>query len=450
MRPSPFTLTIPVPHVLQIDRSDVQPRRCGAACVQMILQHVGAESDLPCIENGDRQQSIFMVTSHRPDGVDMGTWENYPVSMAECLNSSLGRVPYNYQVFSLAKHYDPSKRPNFRAQVGQVSNLIVENIKKGLAPIIAVRRNNSHWITVNGFTLNSSRDSTIKNLYIRNPLVVYARSDPDDSDSGCRIDHREDCVSYSTAWQQDYLQFYPNNRVWEARPSGSRKFPAEDIPRGSSFYILCDTDPGLWGIASRVVSSANTQQLPPQPVFNTLDLLAVGQKAQKEIIEQGLLQTSLWQRACPSPAKSLDPIMVVRLDDKQKNYFLIPIKSDSKSNTSMLISLTVNSLSFREATIWSEGDFVPFFSREKSIKVGLINREILNRSTGKMYKIKSVSTHPLGEFAWQPCLESFSTFKPFYYFFADTEQGDKIPIYVPVDNHNLVYADLTYPTKSGY
>ncbi|NOT61809.1 MAG: hypothetical protein HOP19_16470 [Acidobacteria bacterium] len=457
-----------VPHITQIDCGTDEEIRCGAACVEMVLRHLGS-GDL----ESNAQESIFGIT-HSPPPAFPDQLENYPSLMVEAIrrhlrtsnyqvfwNEALGSDGQGRATFGIEKRYD--LRIAFHQQVEAISELIAKTIEQEQkAAIIVVRQANAHWVVVHGVTRNT--DSAIRSFFIRNPLGKYRRSTTEiDRTAYCEVidDLREDYVPYGY-WKRGYFPFFLNNEE-------GITYPVEDPPWLNRFFLICAPTKTALQSANRTLRSIPAPRpslrssvslpltsLPLKQILRLTPAQAIG-FAKDAISTHKLFEVPLWNEVIGPTWTLGQPYLVKQLDADNNHYYLVPV-SNNVGKSPVLIRISAADGEFEEATIWAHykdrmagsvqgGEFIPYFAQRQALESGLKGKAVYHQ--GKSYKIKTLDMPSDGEFAWKPCIESFSSFKPFYYFLASMESGDKLPIYVPVDRPDLILTTLSEPKKKG-
>src|SRR5262245_8924807 len=202
---------LPVPHYLQADCYNDTTQRCGAACAQMVLHDIAPQRPFTRGE----QCELFDWIRKPPTGGN--AWYNPPQGIKRVLNQEKpaarlpGRDPALLKAdikalfdpvpvdqattyeFVILGDRSPETNPDpgvpraisARDQIAQIEMLSRQLIRtvalRGVAPIVAVRENNAHWVVVNGFCVEDDYRDTdlhqrgrIKAILIRNPLGRYA------------------------------------------------------------------------------------------------------------------------------------------------------------------------------------------------------------------------------------------------------------------------------------
>src|SRR5262249_8504713 len=246
----PKEFFLPVPHYLQVDCYNDTNVKCGAACTQMVLHDI----DIPRPFTSYDHDSLLGLRKNRitagnvwhtpPQGIKRVLNDERPaarLAMRALLKPEIqalfnstpagAAIPYEFVILgdsSSDSNPDPGipRAINTRDQIAQIELLsrhIIRTVAlRGVAPIVAVREDNAHWIVVNGFQVaDDYHDSKprqrnkIMAIHIRNPLGRYTYRDVDCGSlpgltqqitgHKCNLDpYQQDVVPFAT-WVREFM-----------------------------------------------------------------------------------------------------------------------------------------------------------------------------------------------------------------------------------------------------
>jgi hypothetical protein len=474
--------SLEVKQIPQSDCAEPSPNRCGAACVQMVLQDIDPVSPDPASPNPERdnryQNQETLSTAIRSADSNT-TWYSSPNGIASVLNSELSeegtrrgrfvirrsgrpgteapplvgdrlrpqspriivnpldsldfRVAqrYQFEVIEIPKAYEPERH---MGQFDSITRLLIRMISVlGVAPIIAVREDNAHWVVVNGyevdrdfkdlpgFTPDLASKYQIQKIKIRNPLGRYAYIDV----AGRKVinDGERHCTE-----TQDEIQL----DTW------NREYLFDDW--GESFFLICDHNDRVKAdfvpVASRLAEPTTVSERLMISTFQKLPEVAPikAKELARDFIKQ--LKLSPWGKNGTAPATGdiSDPVRVKRLDRIDGDYYLVPVKIDKR--ISVLINMSVTGV-FQETTFWPKGNFDLLQGQGLIDQKMYIGKSVRVSEQEPLLQITSLRYNPQeprAPFAWRPCYESYSSFKPFHNFLAKLSDGREIPFFIPVDD----------------
>jgi hypothetical protein len=504
---------LPVPLYLQVDCYNDTNEKCGAASTQMVLHDVDPQRPLTAGE----QDGLFGDINNPQSGGN--AWHSPPQGVKRVLNvekpatrppqrSVLDpniqaiftsvpvdwKTPYEFVIWGVD---GPDANPDpglFRAigvsdqikQIEELSRRLIRAIAlAGVAPIVAVREDNAHWIVVNGFVVEESysdadpgQSGKIKAMVIRNPLGRYTYttescgplSDQEMqviTGHSCALNPNEpDIVPFST-WVREYMfsdwaetfvvvSDWPKQIADDSLAIINRLAPRTgDRSADSPMY-------NWLALSLQSFSAKSTESsVSPEEAVN---------RAKRAIEEFNLSQLN----PRVTPRNTLEPYKVKRLDRIDGDYYLVPVGERNK--TSGLINISVTG-EFDGATVWplnapgrdgvsgagtkerqaagttgfnnanagpNDHYIAPFeqHPRFKELTAGrqssLIGRTIRLPDGGEPLTITGVVRDETIPYVWRPGPESFSASRPLLNL-KITVEGRRAPIryYVPVDNYCL-------------
>jgi len=511
---------LPVPLYLQVDCYEDTNEKCGAACTQMVLHDV----DLHRPYTAGEQDVLFEEITDPPSGGN--AWHNPPQGIKRILNeqkpatrppqrsalqpdiqaifTSLPAAlttPYEFVILGDSSADDTNPNPGIprkidvSAQIEQIEALSRQLIRtvalRGVAPVVAVREDNAHWIVVNGFQVEDDYSDAdpyqygrIKAIIIRNPLGRYNYStvtcgELSDQEMQvitghtCELNPNEpDIVPYAT-WVREYMF-----SDW-----------------AETFVMVSDRFPQVADKSLAQTSSVASRPLEEQEIFAGCNFLArffpaffhkfkedqitpddAVERAKRAIEEFNL--SRLNPRV--TPRNALPPYKVKRLDRIDGDYYLVPVGVENKISALINISFTGD---FDGATVWplniprenngttdkprepNNTEIKPDPDTSRFYKSGaepndhyiapfdqhpqfraltsgqesiLSGRKIRLTDGGPLLTITSVVRDQATPYVWRPGPNSFSASRPFNNLkITVKERNTPISLYVPVDDYCL-------------
>ena len=499
---------LPVPHILQDDCYSDTNEKCGAACVQMVLHDI--DPTRPSTSQGGKTEQDNLFDQIQIPPPDTTNWHNPPQGINRVLNKQMpdvrrpgrefGTLPANIRAMfdptlsDQATIYDflilgnsPVNEPNpgiprsinVSNQVEQIellSRLLIRIVAiKGVAPIVAVREDNAHWIVVNGFQVDDDYNDAkldqrgkIKAMIIRNPLGRYTYrnvncSELTDSEMEvitghkCSLNsHVYDVVPYAT-WVREYLfsdwsETFVVICDWSARVTGKilpkiNCYTPEISERSAFSKIVPLAFSKVYRWFVRVFRAICC-------IFRKCEISAKDAKDRAERAIKDLNLSQLNRRV--TPQNILDPVRVKRLDRSDGDYFLVPvgIREGERVRVSAFINISITGeiddaivLPFTEKR---DTDNAPDGTKEKPTAslaqhpkrdkptaeqiehyVALFDqhpkfndlisedRSILigkriRLADGEVRRIRKVERNATSPYVWRPTPESFSASRPFH------------------------------------
>jgi hypothetical protein len=509
---------LPVPLYLQVDCYKDTNEKCGAACTQMVLHDIDPQRPPTTGE----QDELFDKITDPPTGG--GAWYNPPQGIKRLLNeqkparrlpqrsvlkpdiqanfTSLPADPATPYEFVILCDSSPETNPNpgiprapgVNAQIEQIEALSRQLIRtvalRGVAPVVAVREDNSHWIVVNGFWVEDdyrdadlSQPGRIKAIIIRNPLGRSTYSTVtcgglSDREMQVIIGHTcelnpnvPDVVPYAT-WVREYMfsdwaETFVEVCDWSAQVADNYLAQINCLAsrsRGKSVRsAICNWLARLF----RAFCSLFTKgRITPNDAVD---------RAKRAIEEFNL--SRLNPRV--SPRNTLPPYKVKRLDRIDGDYYLVPVGVENKISALINISAAGE---FDGATVWPiniprECDEITDKPKERhaeEIKQDRDAREFykaiaepndhyiapfdqhpkfgeltagrdsslsgrkIRLPGGLPLTITSVIRDETTPYVWRPGPESFSASRPFHNLKITVQERDTpIRFYLPVDDYCL-------------
>ncbi|HZF39956.1 MAG TPA: hypothetical protein VE715_14105 [Blastocatellia bacterium] len=510
---------LPVPLYLQVDCYKDTNEKCGAACTQMALHDIDPQR----LFKKNEQNEIFDQIRQPPPGAV--AWFNPPQGIKRVLNeqkpatrlpqrsvlkpdiqaifASLPADPTTPYEFVIYGDSSPDTNPNpgipravgVSEQIEQIELLSRQLIRtvalRGVAPVVAVREDNAHWIVVNGFLVeddyrdaDSNQRGRIKAIIIRNPLGRYTYStvtcgDLSDQEMQVITGHKcelnpnvPDVAPYAT-WVREYM-FSDWSETFVEVCDGVAQVADNFLARinsvasrtrgKSAMSAICNWLARLFrafcGIFTNGPITAN---------------VAVD-RAKRAIEEFNLSQLN--RRVAPRNA--LPPYRVKRLDRIDGDYYLVPVGVENKISALINISVTGE---FDGATVLPintprKGDGTPDRPKERytaeikqdrdtrefykaiaepndhyiapfdqhpqfrELTAGrdssLRGRKIRLTDGGPLLTITSVIRDEKTPYVWRPGPNSFSASRPFHNLKITVQEREApIPFYLPVDDYCL-------------
>ena len=507
---------LPVPHYLQVDCYNDTNVKCGAACTQMVLHDI----DLLRPFTRGEQNSLFGVITNPLTGGN--AWHNPPQGIKRVLNDEkpaprLGQraslkpeiqalfsslpadqtIPYEFVILGDSSA-DSNPNPGMpraidtRDQITQIELLsrhIIRTVAlRGVAPIVAVREDNAHWIVVNGFHVeddyhdsNPRQRKKIRAIHIRNPLGRYAYRDVECGSSPVLTQQITGHKCNLDPYHQDVVPF----ATWV------REFMFSDW--AETFVDVCDQSGQVTDdLLSRIHCLASNQKSWLSAICNWLARVyraicrlfpkrQISDKGAADRAQQAIKNFNLSQiNKNVIPGNTLPPYKVKRLDRIDGDYFLVPVGVGKK--ISALISISIRG-EFDGATVLpinaprecdikyvrpnrhcpgtiekdpgivefyraiarpnehyispfdDHPDFIKLTSGENS---SLRGRKIRLTKDGPALTITSVIRDAAIPYVWRPGAEPSSASRPFHNLKL-TVEGRQTPIsyYLPVDDYCL-------------
>ena len=512
--------SLPVPLYLQVDCYDVTNEKCGAACTQMVLHDI----DLNRPYTAGEQDTLFGdITNPLTGG---GAWHNPPQGVKRILNDqkpatrppqrsalqpdiqaiftslpAAPTTPYEFVILGDSSADDTNPNPGIprkidvNAQIEQIEALSRQLIRtvalRGVAPVVAVREDNAHWIVVNGFQVEDDYSDAapdqygkIKAMIIRNPLGRYnyktvtcgELSDQEMqiiTGHTCELNPNEpDIVPYAT-WVREYMF-----SDWS-----------------ETFVMVSDRFPQVADKSLAQTSSVASRPLDEAKIFAGCNWLArffpaffhTSKEAQitpDDAVERAkrAIEEFNLSRINPrvTPRNALPPYKVKRLDRIDGDYYLVPVGVENKISALINISFTGD---FDGATVWplnaprenngttgkpqepnnaeikpdpntsrfynasgepndhyiAPFDQHPQFRALTSGRESILSgRKIRLTVGGPLLTITSVVRDQATPYVWRPGPDSFSASRPFNNLKINVKERDTpISLYVPVDDYCL-------------
>jgi hypothetical protein len=504
---------LPVPLYLQLDCYCDTNVKCGAASTQMVLHDVDPQRPSKLGE----QDGLFAAINDPASGGN--SWHNPPQGVRRVLNkerpatrppqrSTLNqniqaiftsppvdwKTPYQFAIWGVDGP-DPNPDPGlYRAisiddqikQIEAISRRMIRTIAlAGVAPIVAVREDNAHWIVVNGFVVEEDysdadpgQSGKIKAMMIRNPLGRYTyatESCGSLSDQEMQVITGHTCelnpyvmdiVLYST-WVREYM-FSDWAETFVVVSDYPKQLPDDSLAKISRLaprtgVRSADSPMYNWlALSARSVSDSSKE--PPVTPEEAVE------RARRAIEEYNL--SELNPRI--TPRNTLAPYKVKRSDRIDGDYYLVPVGADNKISALINISITGE---INEITVWQlntvrdgsvpgdkskEGQaagtavlrnagavlidhyIAPFeqHPRFRAVTSGdrssLVGRTIVLPDGGPPVTIKSVAQDQTTPYVWRPCIESSSPSRPLLNLKLTVEgRANPIDYSIPVDNYCL-------------
>ncbi|MDX2030713.1 MAG: hypothetical protein SF339_08590 [Blastocatellia bacterium] len=471
---------LPVRHILQNDCYEDTPEKCGAACVQMVLRAIGVRNAriVAGVRIIEEQDALYKQIRYKSPILTRGLWSSPPQGVTKVLNDESSQVQrpirqpapprgairgipasltgnFNFSILGDTSVAPYSNDPGILKaidslvqikQINLISRLLIRIIaQSGVAPIIAVREDNAHWVVVNGYQVEDSYTDTpsngeIKAIAIRNPLGRYTyrniECEPLSSttlevitDNKCEENvYLQDIVSYDT-WEREYL--------------------FDDW--AETFVVVCDQPPqiatGILGplriLQPRAISSGQKPKAGSGKKNKTVDPNMVACSAIKDYDLKN-------RNTMVTEERVLQPIKVKRLDQSDGDYFMVPVGIENRIFALINISETGE---FSEATVCPENHFIaPFHNRKEfqtlessGDKNPLIGKKIRLGSNGNSPTIRRVALDRDHPYVWRPCYESFSSLRPFLNLKLTLNGDRNAQLYIPIDN--LCLGNITDKTS---
>jgi hypothetical protein len=427
-----------VPLELQHDCEADTPEKCGATCVQMVLLDIDppdrADPNPTRATRYQDQEALFQAVREPVAGSsETNIWYNPPKGMASVLNKELAKEeerrglpvrirgerpgtplprprrprlqfppvpnPFDWQV-AQTYHFEAIEIPKPTdlsvelattkqvAQIEQISKLLVRTINQlGIAPIIAVREDNAHWVVVNGFSIEAADGFIdlpgaapayrILSLRIRNPLGRYRYTDVFRCGSLQEEITGRECSKEAAA--VDIVKF----RTWV------REYLFDD--RAENFVIVTESNnrisPDLSKVREILTAPITEDSL---PIVAATPPVPIKQAAADAIATYHLAQPN----KLVSEKNLLEPVKVKRLDRIDGDYHLVPVGAGDRIFA--LINIAEETREFSEATVWPEGHFIQSFDRHpnfKDVTSGnlLKGKKLRLTANGPLFTIDSVS-----------------------------------------------------------
>src|SRR5215475_241939 len=509
---------LPVPLYLQVDCYKDTNEKCGAACTQMVLHDIDPQRPFT---TGEQDELFDKITDPPPGQV---AWFNPPQGIKRVLNeekpatrltqrsvlkpdiqaifTSLPADPAAPYEFVIYGDSSPDTNPDpgiarairTRDQVAQIEllsrQLIYTVALRGVAPIVAVREDNAHWIIVNGFLVEDDyRDDDlgqrgrIKAIYIRNPLGRYNYStvtcgDLSDQEMQVITGHTcelnpnaPDVVPFAT-WVREYMfsdwsETFVEVCDWSAQVTDD--YLAQINCLASRTYEkpliseICDWSAQLLRAFCSIFKEG---QITPNDAVD---------RAKRAIEEFNL--SKLNPRVTPQNA--LQPYKVKRLDRIDGDYFLVPVGEENKISALINISAAGE---YDGATVWpiniprecdgttekpeerrpaeikqdqdasefykaiaepndhyiAPFDQHPKFGELTAGRDSSLSGRKIRLPGGSLLTITSVIRDQTTPYVWRPGPNSFSASRPFHNLkITVQERNTPISLYVPVDDYCL-------------
>jgi hypothetical protein len=505
---------LPVPLYLQVDCNNDTNEKCGAACTQMVLHDVDSQRPLTAGE----QDGLFGDINNPASGGD--AWHNPPQGVKRVLNvekpatrppqrSTLSqniqsiftavpvdwKTPYEFAIWGVDGP-DPNPDPGlYRAisiddqikQIEAISRRMIRTIAlAGVAPIVAVREDNAHWIVVNGFVVEEdyrdadpSQTGKIKAMIIRNPLGRYTYAT---ESCGPLSDQEMQVITGHTCELNPYALDIVPYSTWV------REYMFSDW--AETFVVVSDypkqlPDDSLVKISR--LAPRTGDRAADSPMYNWLALSARSLSASSkesrlitpdEAVERakGIIEEFNLSQFNPriTPGNTLPPYNVKRSDRIDGDYYLVPVGAEYKISALISISFTGE---FGGATIWPiniHGDIgvpgdkpkegqaagttvirnasaglndhyiAPFERHPRFDEVtagersSLVGRMIRLPDSEVPLRITSVTQDQTTPYVWRPGPESFSPARPLLNLKITVDgRANAIPYSLPVDNYCL-------------
>jgi len=506
---------LPVPLYLQVDCYEDTNEKCGAACTQMVLHDI----DLLRPFTAGEQDALFDEITNPPTGGN--AWHNPPQGIENTLNGEkpatrppqrsvlplniqaiftslpvAPTTPYEFAILGDSSADKTDSNPGIpreisvSAQIEQIEALSRQLIRtialRGVAPVVAVREDNAHWIVVNGFQVEDNysdadpyQNGRIRAFIIRNPLGRYNYSTVSCGELSdqqmqvitghtCELNPNEpDIVPYAT-WVREYMfsdwaetfvmvsdwfsQVYDKSLAQTGYVASS---PREESEIFARYNWLARLYPAFYHTLSET-------QITPKEAID---------RAKRAIEEFNLSQLN----PRVTPRNVLPPYKIKRLDRIDGDYYLVPVGVENKISALINISVTGD---FDGATVWplyaprgnnettgNNAEIKPSPDPSGVIQSGaepndhyiapfdqhpqfraltsgresiLVGRKIRLTPGGPLLTITSVVRDQATPYVWRPCPESFSASRPLLNLKITVQELQApIPFYLPVDNYCL-------------
>src|SRR5262245_801845 len=511
---------LPVPLYLQVDCYEDTNEMCGAACTQMVLHDIDL---LRPYTTGEQDVLFDKITDPPPGQV---AWFNPPQGIKKILNDqkpatrppqrsalqpdiqaiftslpAAPATPYEFVILgdSSADVTNPNpgipRKIDVNAQIAQIEALSRQLIRtvalRGVAPVVAVREDNAHWIVVNGFQVEDDysdadpyRYGRIKAIIIRNPLGRYNYST---ATCGELSDQEMQIITGHTC------ELNPNEPDIVPYATWVREYMFSDW--SETFVMVSDRFPQVADKSLAQTSSVASRPLDEAKIFAGCNWLArllpaffhtfkedqitptdAVERAKRAIEEFNLSQIN----PRVTPRNALPPYKVKRLDRIDGDYYLVPVGVENKISALINISFTGD---FDGATVWplniprenngttgkpqepnnaeikpdpatirfynsslepNDHYIAPFdehpqfralTSGQESILSG---RKIRLTDRGPLLTITSVVRDQATPYVWRPGPDSFSASRPFNNLkITVKERNTPISLHVPIDDYCL-------------
>jgi hypothetical protein len=500
---------LPVPLYLQADCYKDTNEMCGAACTQMVLHDIDPQRPLTTGE----QDYLFEEIKTPPTASN--AWHNPPQGIKRVLNcmKPATRPPqravlkpeiqaiftsqpvaqgasYEFAVLGDSQPDETNPNPGIPRpagvsdqieQIALLSRQLIRTIAlRGVAPIVAVREDNAHWIVVNGFQVEDdysdadpNRRGKIKAMIIRNPLGRYTYNTvgcgelseqemEEITGHKCELNPNEpDIVPYAT-WVREYM-FSDWAETFVVVCDGAEKVADYSIARinsstpkaaeKSEMAEICSWLAGLFRAFCGIFTNGEINQ---DGAIN---------RAKNVIAEFNLSQIN--PRA--SAQNTLQPYRVKRLDRIDGDYYLVPVGEGNKISAFVNISVkgefhgaTVLPLNvpgadrpgatkdpatraFYRAVAEPNDHYIAPFDEHPEFKLltdprggRLKSQKIRLPGSDAAMTITGVFRDETTPYVWRPSAKSFSASRPFHNLRITVEGRETpIPYYLPVDDYCL-------------
>lgn len=343
---------------------------CGAACAMMVLAEIGVSH-----ANLDQDDLYTSNNSHNAQP----NWYSDPVGVAYTM---VHRKPASF-----ANTFVVYRSPSEPAGSQKLAYTLEHY---GVSPIVLVY-GCAHWIVVCGVQTDvnpATGPYTIQGFWVNNP--VFENNEPhsagDICGSGSSHGVENQWISYAT-WQSTYL-------------TGCDY----DSGTGSLQYIsVCDPEEPKFSLP---------RQVEPLRYFNGRSLIdpkLVVDALKKDIERFALHETKATARV--ARAKFGAPLLVRRLDDEKKFYYLTP----SLDGSSVIGYAQTDALHGNLESLYAlKRAAKPFELDAKKIEASLVNQRIELAQEKGLFKLAKGQFKVEPTLVWRPCRQAYSPHLPFW------------------------------------
>jgi hypothetical protein len=349
---------------------------CGGACAMMVLAEIG-------VPYGSLDQDD-LYTSNNTHNAQPG-WYSDPEGIRYTM---VDRKPAAF-----ANTFVVYRKPNV---LESSQKLVYTLLQYGVSPI-ALIFGDAHWVVVCGVQTNvnpATGPYTIEGFWINNP--IFEGNEPHAGGDICGTGSGEH--GSENAWvSYDNWQGYFHTGCNYDSPDGSLQF-----------LSVCDPEPPKIPLP---------QQREPVRYFNgrsIADPRKILAALKEELKRYALLKTRQTARA--ANGRFAAPLLVHRLDDEAKYYYLVP----SMQKTTVLGYAQVDALYGNLLGLYSVQRGGKLFETNRNkIAAKLVDTRIeLPREQGR-YRLEKGKFKIEPNLVWRPCRESFSPHLPFWRIVAE-------------------------------
>jgi hypothetical protein len=352
---------------------------CGAACVQMVLDSIGA---------GTLDQNSLYADNHSHSTIEPG-WYTAPDGLQWTLNDRRPSTFANwFALFALANEYSISRKICWTIHHYQV------------APVAMVY-GSAHWIVVRGFDASAAPAGSSDTSYsitafdVNNPwppTPTGAAEPPHSGGDGCGAGGMRgvanEHITYAT-WQADYMTGIPGG-YWSGK-----------------FVAVCDPEPP----AERPGNMRRPEKrLRGERLISSEE---AAKSARRGVEEYGLYERKEWKKALLK-SEPERPVLVQRLDHLDHFYYIVPLGAGPKRIKAAVV-VDARFGQYRQAAALPE--------RGSNLFTVLDGKAALDKVIGKRFELgnrlgrllirkEAFCLYP--HLVWKPCRESLSPFYPFH------------------------------------